>query len=91
MFGAELDSMLHENAAALLYSVVRNHALIDGNKRTAWLALRIFLRFNGLSASVAPPPVFIVSPYIEEVAQDNIDVRLSPSACRTGSRFPDAR
>jgi death-on-curing protein len=35
VFGAELYPTLHEKAAALLHSVARNHALIDGNKRTA--------------------------------------------------------
>ena len=58
----------------MLHSVARNHALIDGNKRTAWLAMRVFLRFNGGSASTAPPPVSVAGPFVEEVAQDNIDV-----------------
>ncbi|MCX0246607.1 type II toxin-antitoxin system death-on-curing family toxin [Streptomyces drozdowiczii] len=74
VFGAELYSTLHEKAAALLHSVARNHALIDGNKRTAWLAMRVFLRFNGVSASAAPPPVSVAGPFVEEVAQDNVDV-----------------
>jgi death-on-curing protein len=34
-FGAELYPTLHEKAAALLHSVARNHALIDGDERTA--------------------------------------------------------
>lgn len=74
VFGSELYPTLHEKAAALLHSVARNHALIDGNKRTAWLAMRVFLRFNGVSASTVPPPVSVVSPFVEEVAQDNVDV-----------------
>jgi death-on-curing protein len=73
-FGAELYPTLHEKAAALLHSVARNHALIDGNKRTAWLAIRVLLRFNGVSASIAPPSVSVAGPFVEEVAQDNIDV-----------------
>ena len=47
MFGAELYPTLYEKAAALLHSVARNHALVDGNQRTAWLAMRVFLRLNG--------------------------------------------
>lgn len=74
VFGVELYPTLHEKAAALLHSVARNHALIDGNKRTAWLAMRVFLRFNGVSASVLPPPVSVAGPFVEEVAQDAIDV-----------------
>lgn len=32
----------------LLQSVVRNHALIDGNKRLSWMAAFVFLGLNGL-------------------------------------------
>jgi death-on-curing protein len=41
-------------AAALLHSVVRNHALVDGNKRLGWLATATFLEINGIAASGAP-------------------------------------
>jgi death on curing protein len=34
-------------AAALLHSLVRNHALVDGNKRLAWSATRVFCLLNG--------------------------------------------
>ncbi|MGP2436926.1 type II toxin-antitoxin system death-on-curing family toxin [Streptomyces sp. JW3] len=74
VFGAELYPTPHEKAAALLHSVARNHALIDGNERTAWLAMRVFLRFNGVSAGVVPPPVSLAGPFVEDVAQDTIDV-----------------
>ncbi len=33
-------------AAALLHSIVNNHALIDGNKRLGWLATAVFLEIN---------------------------------------------
>jgi len=31
-----------EKAAALMHSLARNHALVDGNKRVAWAATRVF-------------------------------------------------
>ena len=34
-------------AAALLHSVVKNHPLVDGNKRLGWLACAVFLDING--------------------------------------------
>lgn len=34
-------------AAAYGYGIARNHAFIDGNKRTAWVAAELFLRLNG--------------------------------------------
>lgn len=33
-------------AAACAFGLARNHAFVDGNKRIAWLAARIFLRLN---------------------------------------------
>ena len=36
-------------AAALLQSLARNHALVDGNKRTAWAAAWTFLYINGVT------------------------------------------
>lgn len=34
-------------AAAYGYGIARNHAFIDGNKRTAFVAVELFLRLNG--------------------------------------------
>jgi death-on-curing protein len=34
-------------AAALMHSLARNHALVDGNKRLAWAATRVFCLLNG--------------------------------------------
>lgn len=45
-FGVELYPTLAEKAAALTESIVRNHPLIDGNKRLGWSALFLFLRMN---------------------------------------------
>lgn len=41
-------------AAALLQSIVDNHALIDGNKRLGWLATAVFLEINDASVAAAP-------------------------------------
>jgi death-on-curing protein len=40
------DTIVHE-AAALLESLVQNHPFIDGNKRTAFAVVDVFLRING--------------------------------------------
>lgn len=47
MFGEDAYASIFDKAAALLESLVRNHALVDGNKRTAWLATCTFLELNG--------------------------------------------
>ena len=41
-------------AAALLQSIVDNHALVDGNKRLGWLATAVFLEINDASVAAAP-------------------------------------
>jgi death-on-curing protein len=40
-------------AAALLQSVVNNHALVDGNKRLGWLVTAVFLEINNASVAAA--------------------------------------
>lgn len=47
VFGEDAYPDLETKAAALLESLVRNHALIDGNKRLGWLAVVLFLALNG--------------------------------------------
>ena len=46
VFGKDAYADLHLKAAALLHSLARNHALVDGNKRLAWTACRTFLAIN---------------------------------------------
>jgi death-on-curing protein len=47
VFGKDAYPMLDGKAAALLHSLARNHALIDGNKRLALAALIAFYGLNG--------------------------------------------
>ncbi|MGO8966432.1 type II toxin-antitoxin system death-on-curing family toxin [Mycobacterium sp.] len=47
VFGQDAYTELHLKAAALLHSLARNDALVDGNKRLAWAACRTFLAING--------------------------------------------
>jgi death-on-curing protein len=46
-FGADAYLTLHDKAAALLHSIVRNHALVDGNKRLGLAAVIAFYGLNG--------------------------------------------
>jgi death-on-curing protein len=52
-FGEDAYPDLITKAAALLQSIVNNHALIDGNKRLGWLATAVCLELNGVQASSA--------------------------------------
>ena len=46
VFGEDAYPGIHEKAAALMQSVATNHALADGNKRSAWAATRLFYGLN---------------------------------------------
>lgn len=48
--GVDLLPALSEKAAALLTGILTSHPFSDGNKRTAWIATTVFLRFNGHTA-----------------------------------------
>lgn len=47
VFGQDAYPSLFDKAAALVHSVAKNHALVDGNRRLALGALIAFLGMNG--------------------------------------------
>lgn len=51
--GADAYPDVWTRAAALLQSIVNNHALVDGNKRLGWLATAVFLDLNDVRATAA--------------------------------------
>jgi death on curing protein len=53
VFGEDAYPDLWMKAAALLQSIVNNHALVDGNKRLGWLSTAVFLDINGANIAVA--------------------------------------
>jgi len=48
VLGQDAYPDMFTKAAALLHSLARNHPLVDGNKRLAWLATYVFLAKNGV-------------------------------------------
>ncbi len=44
---ADLYSTLVDKAAALGYTLIKNHPFLDGNKRTGHAAMEVFLVLNG--------------------------------------------
>ena len=46
IYGHESYPSTDLKAAVLLESIVRNHALVDGNKRLGWLAVVVFYGLN---------------------------------------------
>ena len=58
-------------AAALLHSLVRNHALVDGNKRLSWLAAVVFLDLNGHTVELDDDTAFEL---VMAAAEGRLDV-----------------
>jgi death-on-curing protein len=61
--GEDLYPSLASKATALGYSLIKNHAFVDGNKRTGHAAMDAFLMLNGfeLSATVDESEVEVVA------------------------------
>ena len=51
VFGDDAYPTFPHKVAALMESIARNHALVDGNKRLTWSAARVFCLLNGTDLS----------------------------------------
>lgn len=73
-------------AAALMHSVACNHALVDGNKRLALLAMVVFLRVNGFELTLDDDEAFELTMAVAagELDAEGIEfrIRLAPIARR---------
>jgi len=58
VFGDDAYSDIHAKAAALLHSLARNHAFVDGNKRIAWLSAGAFYWVNGYLLDAPEDPAY---------------------------------
>lgn len=86
VFGADAYPSFAEKAAALMHSLARNHALVDGNKRLAWAATRVFCLMNGrdLAFGVDDAEALVVG-----VAAGDLDVPEIARAIARHLRQPD--
>lgn len=48
VFGKELYPTVEEKAAILVINLIKKHCFHNGNKRTAMMALIVFLKINGM-------------------------------------------
>lgn len=51
VFGKELYPTVIEKAAILVINLTKRHPFYNGNKRTAWVAMDLFLKMNGYQTS----------------------------------------
>jgi death-on-curing protein len=71
VFGEDAYPTIRLKAAALLHSIVSNHALVDGNKRLGWLATTVFLDINGETVELGDDEAFEL---VLAVAEGHLDV-----------------
>jgi death on curing protein len=79
-FGEDAYPTTTLKSAALLHSIVNNHALIDGNKRLGWLATVVFLDINGLYPDLSDGDAFDL---VWEIAATSLDVDAIGARLRT--------
>lgn len=71
VFGEDAYPDLHTKAAAILHSLARNRAFVDGNKRVAWLSAGAFYWINGLLLDAPDDPAYCL---VIAVAAGDLDV-----------------
>ena len=85
--GEDAYPTLVDKAAALGYSLIRNHGFLDGNKRLAHATMEVFLVLNGmeLRASVDEQERFMLSLAAGEVSREGLADWLRSNTISTGS------
>jgi death-on-curing protein len=72
--GQDAYPSLIDKAAALGYSLIRNHGFLDGNKRIAHAAMEVFLVMNDMeiAASIDAQERFILSLAAGEISRESL-------------------
>ncbi len=70
-FAEDFYPTLDLKAAALLHSLVKNHSLVDGNKRLAWLATVVFCDLNSAMPELSDDEAFQL---VWDVASSDLDL-----------------
>ncbi|MGK2947178.1 MAG: type II toxin-antitoxin system death-on-curing family toxin [Acidimicrobiales bacterium] len=84
-FGDDAYPDLWTKAAALLHSIVKNHALVDGNKRLGWLATAVFLEINGIEVThISNDDVYDLVISVTTGRQDVAEIAAELQALATG-------
>ena len=73
-FGSDAYPTLTDKAAALLHSLAKNHALVDGNKRLALAGTIAFLGLNGLRLTYTNDEVYDLIITVADGTIDEISV-----------------
>lgn len=72
--GAELYPTKEEKAARLGYSLISNHAFVDGNKRIGMYIMISFLELNGIKIDATNDDVYNLGIAVADGSADDTDV-----------------
>jgi death-on-curing protein len=73
VLGQDAYPDLLTKAAALLHSLARNHPLVDGNKRLAWLATYVFCAKNGVELDPHDDDAYDLVVAVASGERDDVD------------------
>jgi death on curing protein len=73
VLGQDAYPDLLSKAAALLHSLTRNHPLVDGNKRLAWLATYVFCAKNGVELDPDDDAAYDLVVAVSSGSLDDVD------------------
>ena len=76
LFGEDASPSLELKAAAMVESIILNHPMIDGNKRSSWFALNAFMLLNGFVINATQDEAF---DFVLGVATKKLDLNQSAS------------
>jgi len=85
-FGADAYPSLDAKAAALVHSLARNHALVDGNKRLALAGLIAFYGVNGRRLTMTNDDAYELIMTIAAGKLDSVDDIAARLKAATGPR-----
>jgi death on curing protein len=85
-FGKDAYHDLDAKAAALLHSIARNHALIDGNKRLALAAVIAFYGLNGRRLTLTNDAAYDLIISVASGQLDTVDAIAAVLQTATGPR-----
>ena len=85
-FGEDAYLTIHDKAAALLHSLARNHALMDGNKRLALAGIVAFYGMNGVRLTLTNGEAYALVVAVASGALDDVPSIAAKLEAATGPR-----
>jgi death-on-curing protein len=86
-YGKDAYRTVHAKVAALMHSLARNHALVDGNKRLALAGTLAFYGMNGLRLTLTNDEAYDLVMSVATGELDDVNAiaqRLKPNTAKRG-------